>query len=170
LLPRRPPGSFRNLLGLSDALLGHLTKCLRHFHLREVEFRHFVVRHAGSLVRSARTGLSLSPRRNTHTPHWDRIRCALALARRSTRSARSRRRPRVVTRRKQGPIQFLENNPKQSSFWVRYVPQDKEKLGSPSNCKVPSRVQLPPAAALRRSHTDGRRPPPFPRDSCVRPL
>jgi hypothetical protein len=118
---------------------------------------------AGSLVRSARTGLPLSPRRNTHTPH----RCALALARRSTRSARSRRRPRVVTRRKQGPIQFLENNPIQSSFWVRYVPQDKEKLGSPSNCKVPSGVQLPPAAALRRSHTDGRRPPPFPRDSCV---
>ena len=29
------------------------------------------------------------------------------------------------------------------------------------------RVQLPPAAALRRSHTRGPRPPPFPRDSCV---
>jgi hypothetical protein len=63
---------------------------------------------------------------------------------------------------KQGPIQFLKNNPIQSSFWVRFhVPQDKEKLASPSNCKIPSGVQLPPAAALRRSHTRGRRPPPF---------
>jgi hypothetical protein len=34
-----------------------------------------------------------------------------------------------------------------------HVPQDKEKLASPSNCKIPSGVQLPPAAALRRSHT-----------------
>jgi hypothetical protein len=31
----------------------------------------------------------------------------------------------------------------------------------------PTGVQLPPAAALRRSHTRGRRPPPFPRDSRV---
>src|ERR1700738_2434393 len=45
--------------------------------------------------------------------------------------------------------------------------QDKEKLASPSNCKFPSWVQLPPAPALRRSHTRGRRPPPFPRDSPI---
>jgi hypothetical protein len=73
----------------------------------------------------------------------------------------------ILRHRKQGPIQFLENNPTQSSFWVRFhVPQDKEKLASPSNCKIPSGVQLPPAAALRRSHTRGRRPPPL--MSCTR--
>jgi adenylate cyclase len=37
------------------------------------------------------------------------------------------------------------------------VPQDKEKLASPSNCKIPSGVQLPPAAALRRSQAFGGR-------------
>jgi hypothetical protein len=51
-----------------------------------------------------------------------------------------RPRRRLRCRRKQGPIQFLEYNPVQSSLWVRFMcPQDKEKL--------------PPAAALRRSHT-----------------
>ena len=36
----------------------------------------------------------------------------------------------ILRHRKQGPIQFLENNPIQSSFWVRFhVPQDKEKIG-----------------------------------------
>ena len=64
-------------------------------------------------------------------------------------------------------LQFFGKQPIQSSFWVRFMPQDKEKLASPSNCKIPSGVQLPPAAALRRSHTRGRRPPPFPRDSRV---
>jgi hypothetical protein len=29
-----------------------------------------------------------------------------------------------------GPFNFLENNPTQSSFWVRFMPQDKEKLAS----------------------------------------
>ena len=53
----------------------------------------------------------------------------------------------AIHRRKQGPLQFLENNPIQSSFWVRFVcPQDKEKLASPSNCKIPSGVQLPPSS------------------------
>ena len=40
-----------------------------------------------------------------------------------------------------------------ASVGALHVPQDKEKLASPSNCKIPSGVQLPPAAALRRSHT-----------------
>ena len=39
-----------------------------------------------------------------------------------------------------------ENNPIQSSFWVRFMLQDKEKLASPSNCKHPgsSCPQQPP--------------------------
>jgi hypothetical protein len=48
-------------------------------------------------------------------------------------------------RRKQGPIQFLENNPIQSSLWARFMcPKNKEKLASPSNCKIPSGVQVAP--------------------------
>ena len=37
----------------------------------------------------------------------------------------------------------------------------------PGHRPLPTGVQLPPAAALRRSHTRGRRPPRFPRDSRV---
>ena len=48
--------------------------------------------------------------------------------------------------RSRGPFNFLENNPIQSSFWVRFMLQDKEKLASPSNCKHPgsSCPQQPP--------------------------
>ena len=50
-------------------------------------------------------------------------------------------------RRKQGPIQFLENNPIQSSFWVRFMcPKTRRNWASPSNCKIPSGVQLPPSS------------------------
>jgi hypothetical protein len=58
-----------------------------------------------------------------------------------------------MARRKQGPIQFLENNPIQSSLWVRFMCPKTRRNWLPSNCKIPSGVQLPPAAALRRSHS-----------------
>ena len=47
------------------------------------------------------------------------------------------------------------------------MPQDKEKLASPSNCKIPSGVQLPPNSRPEAKPHPRRRPPPFPRDSCV---
>ena len=57
---------------------------------------------------------------------------------------RFRPRRRLRCRRKQGPIQFLENNPTQSSsLGALHVPQDKEKLASPSNCKIPSGSSCP---------------------------
>ena len=51
MLPQRPPVSFVIVFSLSNALLGHPTKCLRHFHTRQVEFWHpqfrrAVVRHS----------------------------------------------------------------------------------------------------------------------------
>jgi hypothetical protein len=67
-----------------------------------------------------------------------------------------------------GPFNFWKTTPYKVVFGcASCAPQDKEKLASPSNCKIPSRVQLPPAAALRRRPHPRRRPPPFPRDSCV---
>ena len=58
-----------------------------------------------------------------------------------------------VCRRKQGPIQFLENNPIQSSFWVRFMCPKTRRNWLRLPLVGPSGVQLPPAAALRRSHT-----------------
>jgi hypothetical protein len=97
--------------------------------------------------------------------HMEQLPCA-------RRKMRSRRIGALVTdsarNRKQGPINFWKTTPYKVFFWVRFqVPQDKGKLASLSNCTIPSGVRLPPAAALRRSHTRGRRRPPFPRDSCV---
>ena len=46
------------------------------------------------------------------------------------------------------------------------MPQDKEKLASPSNCKIPSGVQLPPSSRPEAKPHPWRLPP-FPRDSCV---
>jgi hypothetical protein len=40
-----------------------------------------------------------------------------------------------------------------ASGTVAFTDGAQEKLASPSNCKIPSGVQLPPAASLRRSHT-----------------
>jgi hypothetical protein len=71
-------------------------------------------------------------------------------------------------RRRLRPIQFLENNPIQSSLWVRFMcPQTRRNWLRLPIVRFHPGVQLPPAAALRRGHTRGRRPPPFPRDSCV---
>ena len=71
-------------------------------------------------------------------------------------------------RRKQGPIQFLENNPIQSSFWVRFMcPKTRRNWLRLPIVRFHPGPSCPQAAALRRSHTDGRRPPPFPGDSCV---
>ena len=65
-----------------------------------------------------------------------------------------------------GPIQFLENNPIQSSFWVRFMcPKTRRNRLRLPDFKIPSGGPVA-TAALRRS-TRGRRPPPFPRDSCV---
>ena len=87
-------------------------------------------------------------------------------ARRLSSSRFRRRRLRCL--RKQGPIQFLENNPIQSSFWVRFMcPKTRRNRLRLPILRFSSGVQLPPAAALRRSHTRSRRPPPFPSDSCV---
>jgi len=50
-------------------------------------------------------------------------------------------------RRKQGPIQFLENNPIQSSFWVRFMcPKTRRNWLRLPNCKIPSGVELPPSS------------------------
>ena len=71
-------------------------------------------------------------------------------------------------RRKQGPIQFLENNPVQSSFWVRFMcPKTRRNWLRLPIVRFHPGSSCPQAAALRQSHTRGRRPPPFPRDSCV---
>jgi hypothetical protein len=48
---------------------------------------------------------------------------------------------------------FWKTTPYKVVFGCTSCAQDEEKLASPSNCKIPSGVQLPPAAALRRSHT-----------------
>jgi hypothetical protein len=75
---------------------------------------------------------------------------------------RFRPRRRLRCRRKQGPIQFLENN----RLWVRFMCPKTRRNWPPSNCKIPSGVQLPPATALRRSHTRAEGHRHF-RDSCV---
>jgi hypothetical protein len=65
-------------------------------------------------------------------------------------------------RRKQGPIQFLENNPIQSSFWVRFkCPKTRRNWLRLPIVRFHPGSSCPQAAALRRSHTRGRRPPPF---------
>ena len=65
-------------------------------------------------------------------------------------------------RRKQGPIQFLENNPIQSSFWVRFMcPKTRRNWLRLPIVRFHPGSSCPQAAALRRSHTRGRRPPPF---------
>jgi hypothetical protein len=86
-----------------------------------------------------------------------RQRSAGALARR-----RSLDRDSPPDRRKQGPIQFLENNPTQSSFWVRFMcPKTRRNWLRLPIVRFHPGSSCPQAAALRRSHTRGRRPPPF---------
>ena len=68
----------------------------------------------------------------------------------------------LVARRKHGPIQFLENYPIQSSFWVRFMcPKTRRNWLRPPIVRFHPGSSCPQAAALRRSHTRGRRPPPF---------
>ena len=65
-------------------------------------------------------------------------------------------------RRKQGPIQFLENNPIQSSLWVRFMcPKTRRNWLRLPIVRFHPGSSCPQTAALRRSHTRGRRPPPF---------
>ena len=81
---------------------------------------------------------------------------------------RFRPRRRLRCRRKQGPIQFLGNNPIQSSLWVRSMcPKTRRNWLRLPIVRFHPGSSCPQAAALRQSHTRGRRPPPFPRDSCV---
>ena len=71
-------------------------------------------------------------------------------------------------RRKQGPIQFLKNNPIQSSFWVRFMcPKTRRNWLRLPIVRFHPGSSCPQAAALRQSHTRGRRPPPFPRDHAL---
>ena len=65
-------------------------------------------------------------------------------------------------RRKQGPIQFLENNPTQSSLWVRFMcPKTRRNWLRLPIVRFHPGSSCPQTAARRRSHTRGRRPPPF---------
>jgi hypothetical protein len=85
-----------------------------------------------------------------------------------SKGQRPRRRVGPPDRRKQGPIQFLENNPIQSSFWVRFMcPKTRRNWLRLPIVRFHPGSSCPQVAALRQSHTRGRRPPPFPRDSCV---
>ena len=59
-------------------------------------------------------------------------------------------------RRKQGPIQFLENNPIQSSFRVRFMcPKTRRNWLRRPIVRFHPGSSCPQAAALRRSHTRG---------------
>jgi hypothetical protein len=81
---------------------------------------------------------------------------------------RARRRVGPPDRRKQGPIQFLENNPIQSSFWVRFMcPKTRRNWLRLPIVRFHPGSSCPRAAALRQRHTRGRRPPPFPRDHAL---
>ena len=72
----------------------------------------------------------------------------------------------VRCRRKQGPVQFLENNPTQSSFRVRFMcPKTRRNwLRRPI-------VRFHPGSSCPSSRPEAKphpwRLPPFPRDSCV---
>jgi hypothetical protein len=62
----------------------------------------------------------------------------------------------VRCRRKQGPIQFLENNPIQSSFRVRFMcPKTRRNWLRRPIVRFHPGSSCPQAAALRRSHTRG---------------
>jgi hypothetical protein len=69
---------------------------------------------------------------------------------------RFRPRRRLRCRRKQGPIQFLENNPIQSSFRVRFMcPKTRRNWLRRPIVRFHPGPSCPQAAALRRSHTRG---------------
>ena len=71
-------------------------------------------------------------------------------------------------RRRLRPIQFLENNPLQSSLWVRFMcPKTRRNWLRLPIVRFHPGSSCPQAAALRRSHTRGRRPPPFSRDHAL---
>src|SRR5271167_3446466 len=93
----------------------------------------------------------------------------------------------VVTKggRRRHRIRGKSGAPQSACYWHAIPPVAKgnkraARLGRSQRCMgfapsaasgasflLPTGVQLPPAAALRRSHTRGQRPPPFPRDSRV---
>ena len=67
-----------------------------------------------------------------------------------------------------GPFNFWKTTPYKVVLAALHVPQDKEKNG----LRLPivdfhPGSSCPQAAALRQSHSRGRRPPPFPRDHAL---
>jgi hypothetical protein len=82
----------------------------------------------------------------------------------SNRKRRSRRSTDVS----RDPFNFLENNPIQSSFWVRFMcPKTRRNWLRLPIVRFPSGVELPPSSRPEAKPHPRPRPPPFPRDSCV---
>ena len=85
----------------------------------------FIIRHAISIA-ADRSSVHVPPA--PPDPASPECRPSSASQRISLRKGRSRRRPRVVTRRKQGPIQFWKTT-QQSSFWERFMCPKTGEIG-----------------------------------------
>jgi hypothetical protein len=65
-------------------------------------------------------------------------------------------------------VETLPSNRADQPLCVAVLPgRPRRYRAVPYASSLPTGVQLPPAAALRRGHTRGRRTPPLPRDSRV---